>query len=164
MQQCPYCGAEVNALKNHVRLTNGNDHGPSGEYPAGFVDGVDSAQHVDSTDGVDPEQVPDAGDDEQDSADDSAAPAETDVPPDAQPASTDGGSGIVPESDSHTPDATATQQPSASPSDQCLSCGSANYASASAYLDRYRDRLDSTDVATLKAGERICGDCGTVWD
>lgn len=30
---CPHCDAEPRALKNHIRLTAGNGHGPRGEYP-----------------------------------------------------------------------------------------------------------------------------------
>ncbi|MEF8826363.1 MAG: hypothetical protein V5A27_08520 [Halapricum sp.] len=36
MPTCPYCGESQNALKNHVRLSSGNGHGASGEYPADF--------------------------------------------------------------------------------------------------------------------------------
>lgn len=36
MPSCPYCGEEQKALKNHVRLSSGNGHGPSGEYPDDF--------------------------------------------------------------------------------------------------------------------------------
>lgn len=35
-QACPYCGGEYRALKNHVRLTTGNGHGSSGQYPDDF--------------------------------------------------------------------------------------------------------------------------------
>ena len=30
---CPICGKEVGAVKNHVRMTSGDGHGRSGEYP-----------------------------------------------------------------------------------------------------------------------------------
>lgn len=33
---CPYCGRETGALKNHVRMSSGDGHGPRGEYPDGF--------------------------------------------------------------------------------------------------------------------------------
>lgn len=38
MPSCPYCSEPVNALKNHVRLSDGGGHGPSGQYPDGFED------------------------------------------------------------------------------------------------------------------------------
>jgi hypothetical protein len=39
METCPYCAEEQHALKNHVRLTSGDGHGPSGTYPDDFEDG-----------------------------------------------------------------------------------------------------------------------------
>ncbi|MFC7156122.1 hypothetical protein ACFQPA_11755 [Halomarina halobia] len=39
---CPYCGQECRALKNHVRLTSDDDHGPSGQYPEDFNSSIDS--------------------------------------------------------------------------------------------------------------------------
>lgn len=57
MSTCPYCGEQVNALKNHVRLSSGGGHGPSGEYPddfeggAGSGDGGDAQAVAGSSDG-----------------------------------------------------------------------------------------------------------------
>jgi hypothetical protein len=39
MDPCPFCGKEYHALKNHVRLTSGGGHGPSGQYPDEFNSG-----------------------------------------------------------------------------------------------------------------------------
>ena len=33
---CPYCGKEQRAVKNHIRLTDGDGHGPAGQYPEGW--------------------------------------------------------------------------------------------------------------------------------
>jgi hypothetical protein len=38
VKNCPYCGEEQSALKNHVRLASGDGHGPSGQYPDDFTD------------------------------------------------------------------------------------------------------------------------------
>jgi hypothetical protein len=38
MQTCHFCGEDQRALKNHVRLTAGGGHGPSGSYPDSFDD------------------------------------------------------------------------------------------------------------------------------
>lgn len=38
-EACPYCGEEKSALKNHVRLSSGGGHGPSGSYPDDFEAG-----------------------------------------------------------------------------------------------------------------------------
>lgn len=35
--RCPYCGKDVGAVKNHIRLTGGGGHGPRGHYPDGFA-------------------------------------------------------------------------------------------------------------------------------
>lgn len=36
VKTCPYCEEQKSALKNHVRLTSGSGHGPSGQYPDDF--------------------------------------------------------------------------------------------------------------------------------
>lgn len=56
MTVCPYCAKDVNALKNHVRLSSGGGHGPSGSYPDDFNGGVanspadDRHAHLDAQD------------------------------------------------------------------------------------------------------------------
>jgi hypothetical protein len=43
VDDCPYCGEEQSALKNHVRLASGEGHGPSGQYPDDFDRGAASS-------------------------------------------------------------------------------------------------------------------------
>jgi len=50
---CPYCGEEHRALKNHVRLTSGDGHGPSGQYPEDFPGAPDQDDRPDPGGGLD---------------------------------------------------------------------------------------------------------------
>lgn len=77
VKNCPYCGEEQRALKNHVRLAGGDGHGPSGQYPDDF----------------DPESRRDgAGDDDDDDPGGQAAAA---LPQPAEPPSPDAGGNAV---------------------------------------------------------------------
>ena len=40
IKRCQYCGEQQTALKNHIRLSSGDGHGPSGTYPDDFEDGT----------------------------------------------------------------------------------------------------------------------------
>jgi hypothetical protein len=60
MPNCPYCGVEKRALKNHVRLSSGDGHGPSGSYPGDF-DGGSSTERAQSDGGQQLEAPDDEG-------------------------------------------------------------------------------------------------------
>lgn len=35
-ETCPLCGKETGNINNHVRMSNGAEHGPQGSYPDGW--------------------------------------------------------------------------------------------------------------------------------
>lgn len=67
---CPYCGEEHRALKNHVRLTSGSGHGPSGQYPEDFPDAPDQDEQPSPGGGLDVAPARDDATDHDDLPDD----------------------------------------------------------------------------------------------
>jgi hypothetical protein len=69
---CPYCDTSTGHLNNHIRPTDGNGHGPAGQYPDDWDkenrEVIDPAEADDSEDGegvtLDPESASDDDDDE----------------------------------------------------------------------------------------------------
>lgn len=83
---CPICEATVGNVKNHVRMSSDEDHGPQGRYPDGFEESSSSRGRPRTSSDLDPEEgerevlevrLEDDGD--QEDGDDQEASSEEDL-------------------------------------------------------------------------------------
>ena len=173
---CPFCDYTAplpNSVKGHITASADDDHqGESGpefsddelldgdEHPDYGGDPADSADESAESD----EQASEQPAPEQDSAEppEPEQPTETAVGPPDTDASTDGGTGIVPEQDSVSTVSHASDD-SAEP--ECPGCGNTDTVqSAEAYANAAAEQLDQDHIETLESSDYVCGECGGVWD
>lgn len=164
IKDCDETAPTAGAIQGHI---SGTGYGPH-QGESGYAYDDDELLVEDSDDETD-EVSDDSGSDsdpEQDGAPDSAeGGTEADDGQGSSAASTDGGAGIVPEADAHTPGADGSDGSTAEP-DECPDPDCANtehFRSADQHLEDYRAALEPEHVEALEAGDHVCQVCGGVF-